>query len=52
MQERFCACGHKVYVAYVFTGRGIYHLFRPMARMRELMRCPSCGRRINIDELG
>ncbi len=51
MQERYCTCGHKVYVAYVFTTRGIYPLFKPMARMRELMRCPSCGRPIDIDEL-
>ncbi len=51
MQERFCACGHKVYVAYIVTSRGIYHLFKPMAGMKELMRCPSCGRPINIDDL-
>ncbi len=51
MQERFCACGHKVYVAYVFTGRRIYYLFKPRDRMQELMRCPACGRHINIDEL-
>jgi hypothetical protein len=52
MQERFCTCGHKVFVAYLITSRGIYHLFRTSARMRELMRCPCCGRPINIDELG
>jgi len=51
MQERFCPCGHKVYVAYVFTSRGIYHLFRPQQRMKRLMRCPVCGRTINIDNL-
>ncbi len=51
MQERFCTCGHKIFVAYVVTSRGIYHLYKPLARMRELMKCPSCGRSINIDDL-
>jgi len=51
MQERFCTCGHRVYVAYIFTSRGVYPLFRPQAGRRDLMKCPACGRPINIDEL-
>ncbi|MFP4392805.1 MAG: hypothetical protein ACOCP7_02455 [Desulfohalobiaceae bacterium] len=51
MQERYCECGNKVYVAYVFTSRGIFHLFGPTARMKMLKRCPKCGKPIHIDDL-
>ena len=51
MQERYCECGHVVSVAYVITPKGVFHLFQPRARMRKLMRCPSCGRPIDINNL-
>ena len=51
MQERYCVCGHKVYVAYIFTTRGIFHLYGPTGKMKKLKMCPRCGRPISIDEL-
>lgn len=51
MQQRYCECGHPVLVAYVITKKGIRHLYRLRARMTRLMRCPNCGRQIDIDLL-
>jgi 4-hydroxy-3-methylbut-2-en-1-yl diphosphate synthase IspG/GcpE len=51
MHQRYCECGHPVLVAYVITGRGILHLFQTRARMTKLMRCPCCGRHIDINDL-
>ena len=51
MQERYCKCGNKVYVAYIFTPKGIFHLYGPTSKMKMLKRCPKCGRPIDIDHL-
>jgi hypothetical protein len=51
MQQRYCECGHPVMVAYVITQKGVRHLYQPRAKMIKLMRCPSCGRPIDINNL-
>jgi hypothetical protein len=51
MQQRFCECGHPVLVAYVITKKGVLHVFRVYTRMGNMMRCPSCGRHIDINGL-
>jgi hypothetical protein len=51
MQQRFCECGHPVLVAYVITKNGILHVYRVNARFGSPMRCPSCGKHVDINEL-
>jgi hypothetical protein len=51
MQQRFCECGHSVLVAYVITKKGILHVYRVNARFGSPMRCPSCGKHVDINEL-
>ncbi len=51
MQERFCECGHPVLVAYVITKKGIWHLYRINAKIGTPLRCPSCRKHVDINEL-
>ncbi|KAF5034734.1 hypothetical protein DSECCO2_593030 [anaerobic digester metagenome] len=51
MQQRYCECGHPVLVAYVITKRGILHVYSVNARFGAPMRCPCCGRHVDINEL-
>jgi hypothetical protein len=51
MQQRFCECGHPVLVAYVITKKGILHVYRVNARFGSPMRCPSCGKHVDINDL-
>ncbi|SMP39223.1 hypothetical protein SAMN06295888_101223 [Desulfonatronum zhilinae] len=51
MQQRYCECGHPITVAYVITNKGVRHLYQPRAKMIKLMRCPNCGRQIDINDL-
>ena len=51
MQQRFCECGHPVLVAYVITKKGILHVYSINARFGTPMRCPCCGRHLDINEV-
>lgn len=54
MQQRFCTCGHTVWVEYRFGYTG-YRLrfWSPRFGSKVLLtRCPACGQKIDIDELG
>lgn len=51
MQQRYCECGHPITVAHVITNKGVRNLYQPRAKMIQLMRCPNCGKPINIDNL-
>jgi hypothetical protein len=54
MQQRFCVCGHALWVEYRFGALGCRHRFWSprFGRKVLLTRCPACGMKIDIDELG
>ena len=51
MPQRFCDCGHPVLVAYIFTGYGIWHLFRITSKLGNWMCCPVYWRHHDINQL-
>ena len=54
MQQRFCECGHSVWVEYVLPNKYCWIVFRPSnnGKNQKLSTCPVCQRRLRIDELG
>jgi hypothetical protein len=53
MQQRFCVCGHTVWVEYRFKNLGCWYRFWSPRYGRNVLltRCPLCGKKIDIDEL-
>lgn len=53
MQQRFCNCGCGVWVQYLFPNMNCQIVFRSKKDEPTdmLIRCPCCGKRLNIDDL-
>ncbi len=53
MQQRFCACGSGIWVQYLFPNMNCRIIFRPEKDHRQdyLVKCPCCGKKLNIDIL-
>ena len=53
MQHRNCDCGCSVWVEYLFPNRNCRIIFRSKKDWsgERLIRCPRCGKPLNIDDL-
>ncbi len=53
MQQRFCACGCGIWVQYLFPNMNCQIIFKSEKNRMEdyLVKCPCCGKKINIDIL-
>ncbi len=52
MQQRFCDCGCAICVQYLFPNMNCRIIFKSKEEsMDYLTMCPSCGKKLNIDEL-
>lgn len=53
MQQRFCTCGCSVWVQYMFSRLNCNVVFwrGSMDSGERVSRCPSCGEKLNIDNL-
>lgn len=53
MQQRFCNCGHVIWVQYLFPNKDCRIIFRSTNNLNEkyLSICPYCGIQLKIDDL-
>jgi hypothetical protein len=53
MQQRYCSCGCAVWVEYIFSNVKTRTVFWSGTRVQgmKLIRCPRCGKHLDIDEL-
>lgn len=52
MQQRFCTCGTRVWVNYIFANmRWLAFFYRGEAAETGTTRCPCCGQSLNIETL-
>lgn len=54
MQQRFCSCGHAIWVEYLFPNIDPKIVFRSRnhSHSDSLTLCPVCKKPLAIDELG
>jgi len=53
MQQRYCDCGRMIWVQYISPNANCRVVFKPAGNSvkSDLIRCPNCGKRLDIDEL-
>ena len=53
MQQRFCSCGHSIWVQYVLPNKYCWIVFRPSnhSNTHKLKTCPVCNKQLSIDDL-
>lgn len=53
MQERYCECGRRLFVEYLFSAISWLPVFwnSPEAGCGNIHRCPKCGKNLDINAL-